>query len=865
MIIEFRCRSLSSRWMADPPMSVERCRRDAHTERLGAGDPVAEDRADQAHAVDRTEHASALPIGARIGRYRIEAVLGQGAFGITYRAHDLQLERDVAVKEYLPALVATRLDGVTVLPRSTQVAADFAWGRARFLDEAKTLARLARAPAVVQVHDYLEANGTAYMVMQLVEGETLASRCRREGRLSPAAVERLVPSLLDGLQQIHAAGVLHRDIKPDNIIVAPDGAPTLIDFGASRVAIADRTQALTAVYTPRYAAPEQMTSGQQGPYTDIYALAATLYVCVCGKEPFGATHRVLNGDAMPSARDVAGGGYGDDLLSAIDAGLLLQPDQRPQTIVAWREVFATGRWAGLSVADKTVVQASARASTTVKSTAGGAARRRPWGLALGGAAAVAVALVGGALWWIARDQPAQQSLEAQLDAALARSIPAATPTFRKETAAAFAGALPNRALAVARQGGKLRWTSEWPTREAAEEKALERCQLAYDEPCMLVAVNDALLPSGADASWPVRDAPRTRYAGTLNLERMPAVRPKELQRPEIANYAAAGGPKALALNAQGVLTLATGAATQRAAEEQALRACRSEAQRPRQEGTCYLYAAENRVVLPLKATAPLAAAPAAAPPAAAPAAVAPPAAAPPAAAPPAAAPPAAAPSAAQAPPAQPASPQAPPAQAPPAEATVRARLLDAFAKILASQPAASRESQVAGYLSASQHKALAAHPPSGSWRTNGWANAGLAEERTLEGCQVRYGAPCLLMAVNDGLRATDGGASRRLMPRVEYDGVFDPQKIPAVQATLRQRADVAGYRDAAGAKAAAFHPWGRLFVVSGANSPRQAEERALAECNADPQRNNMDGPCYLYAVGDRVVLPRRATAPIAAP
>ena len=121
------------------------------------------------------------------------------------------------------------------------------------------------------------------------------------------------------------------------------------------------------------------------------------------------------------------------------------------------------------------------------------------------------------------------------------------------------------------------------------------------------------------------------------------------------------------------------------------------------------------------------------------------------------------------------------------------------------------------------------------------------------------------MAVDDGLRATDLGASRRLMPRVEYDGVFDPQKIPAVQATLRQRADVAGYRAAAGAKAAAFHPWGRLFIVSGTDTPRQAEERALAECNADPQRKNQDGPCYLYAAGDRVVLPRRATAPIAAP
>lgn len=821
---------------------------------------MADDREDQAQAVDRTEHASALPIGARIGRYRIDAVLGQGAYGITYRAHDLQLERAVAVKEYLPALLATRLDGVTVLPRSTQVADDFAWGRARFLDEAKTLARLPRAPAIVQVHDYLEANGTAYVIMQLVEGETLGSRWRRDGRLSPAAVERLVHPLLDGLQQIHAAGVLHRDIKPDNIIVAPDGSPTLIDFGASRVAVADQTQALTAVYTPRFAAPEQMTSGQQGPYSDIYALAGTLYACVTGKEPLTATHRILDGDAMPAARDVARGDFAYELLAAIDAGLLLPPAERPQTIAAWREVFATGRWAGLPAADRTVVQAPGRAATTVKSAIGGAARpsspetssaetsspgpSRPLlarkGLVLGGAVA-AVALVGGALWWFGRDHFAPQSLESQVEAALARNVPAIAPKLRKETAAAFAEAAPNRALAVARQGGRLRWTSEWPTREVAEEKALERCQLAYDEPCMLVVVNDVVLPAGADGGWPVRDAPRMRYAGPFTLERLPVVRAKELQRPEIANYAAAPGPKALALNTQGVLTAATGAASQRAAEEQALRACRTEAQRPRLEGTCYLYAAENRVVLPLKASEPLAAAPSSSPPAAVPPAPAPPA----------------------PPPAPP--PQAQPPQTQPPFGEIRARLLDAFAKILASQPAAARESQVAGYLSASQHKALAAHPQSGSWRSYGWASGAIAEERALEGCQVRYGAPCLLMAVDEELHATTASASRRQMPRVEYDGLFDPQKIPAAQSALRQRADVAGYRTAPGAKAAAFHPWGRLFVVSGGQSPRDAEERALAECNADPQRKNQDGPCYLYAVGDRVVLPKRAMAPIAAP
>jgi hypothetical protein len=783
---------------------------------------VADDRTDQTHAVDRTEHASALVIGTTVGRYRIVAVLGQGAFGITYRARDLQLERDVAVKEYLPALLATRLDGVTVSPRSTQVADDFAWGRARFLDEAKTLARLARAPAVVQVHDYLEANGTGYMVMQLVEGETLAALCRREGRLLQAAVERLLQPLLDGLEQIHAAGVLHRDIKPDNIIVARDGSPTLIDFGASRVAIADRTQALTAVYTPRYAAPEQMTSGQQGPYTDIYALAATLYVCVSGTEPLSATHRVLSGDAMPSARDIARTDHGYNLLCAIDAGLLLQPDKRPQTIAAWREVFATGQWTGLPLADKTVAEAPGQAATTANAGREGRAPRKVSVLA---GVAAAVVLAGGVAWWLVRDQFAPPGFEAQLEAALTRTLPAMTPKVRKDTASAFAEGPANRALAVARQGGKLRWTSDWPTREVAEEKGLERCQLVYDEPCALLAVNDAVLPSGADGHWPVRDSPRIRYAGPFNLERIPAVRAKDLQRAEMVNYAATAAPKAIALNGSGVLAVATGTATQRAAEEQVLRACRTEAQRPKQEGVCYLYAAENRVVLPLRATGPITAA-------------------------------------APAPPASPAAPPAAPTPPPPApEATLRARLIESLGKVLPTQAASAREAQAAGYLSASAHKALAAHPASGSWRSNGWANAALAEERTLEGCQVRYGAPCLLVAVDDTLHAADTSASRRLMPRVEYDGIFDPQRVPAVQAVVRQRPDVAGYRAAPQPKAAAFHPWGRLFTVSGAASLREAEERALAECNGDPQRNNQDGPCYLYAVGDRVVLPKRATTP----
>jgi serine/threonine protein kinase len=768
-----------------------------------------------------------LAIGTRVGKYEIASVLGQGAFGVTYRARDLQLDREVALKEYLPALLATRIDGITVLPRSTQAADDFAWGRGRFLDEAKTMARLAHVPAVVQVHDFLEANGTAYVVMQLLEGETLAAYRGRKGRLSPSAIERLLGPLLDGLEQVHGKGVLHRDIKPENIIIAPDGSPSLIDFGASRVAIADRTQALTAVFTPAYAAPEQFTSGQQGPYTDIYAMAATLYACVTGKEPVSAANRIMAGAPMPSAREVAAADYGANLLSAIDAGLLLKADQRPPTIRAWRDVFATGTWQYLRAADRAgpPPQHQDEAPATVKAATAPSQGRRRHPLLLLGAAAAAIVVIGGVAAWLLRDQLSPTpSPEAQLEAALARSLPAVPETLRKQEAAAFMRAATNRALAVGPKIGRFRYTTLWPTRELAEEKALEKCQQIYDEPCALLAVNETVLAPGADGKWPVRDAARVRYAGPFNIERIPAMREADLRRPEIANYAMAPAPKAMALNGWGILVAVAGAANQRSAEEQALQNCRNEATRLKADSSCYLYAVENRVVLPLRATTPIASAPVA-----------------------------------------PAPPPTPPPPTPPAEPPLHTKLLEGMAKAAPSLTAATRESVATAYEAARRHKALAAFPPAYTWRNSGWASAALAEERVLEGCEVRHGRPCVLVALDDVLQPAEAMTIRRPMPRAAYDGLFDPERIPAAEDTLRHRADVAGYRAAKGAKAAAFHPAGRLFIATEGTGQREVEERVLADCMADPQRNVQSGPCFLYAAGDQVVLTKRATAPIAAP
>src|SRR5262249_36094982 len=264
--------------------------------------------------------------------------LGQGGFGITYRAHDGQLGREVAIKEYLPAALAVRQDGTTVLPRSTAAADDFTWGRARFVTEGRTLASLQNAPAIVRVFDFLEANGTAYIVMQLVHGETLEDRLRRSGPLKPEEIDRILWPLLDGLEQVHNAGFLHRDIKPANILLDQAGNPTLIDFGASRAAMAGRSTALTAIFTPGYAAAEQMASAKQGPWTDIYGLSATLYHAITGHVPPSAFDRMLD-DAYEPLGKMTRRGLARGLLAGLDAGLAVRASDRPQSIAGWRPIL----------------------------------------------------------------------------------------------------------------------------------------------------------------------------------------------------------------------------------------------------------------------------------------------------------------------------------------------------------------------------------------------------------------------------------------------------------------------------------------------------------------------------------------------
>lgn len=285
------------------------------------------------------EHDQALPVGTQLGDYRLDALIGHGGFGITYRAFDTQLAKFVAIKEYMPVEFAMRRPDGTVAPRSARYGDDFAWGRERFLDEARALARF-RHVHIVPVLRYFEANGTAYTVMEFEDGHSVAQILRQPGRrLQPEEVRSLTEGMLSGLGAVHAQGFLHRDIKPSNVIVRRDGVPILIDFGAARQAMGGRTRTLTSILTPQYAPIEQYAmDGKQGPWTDIYSTAAVLHHAIAGFPPPEAVSRVGSDPYRPLAVTHADR-FDGSMLAAIDRGLAFAPEQRPQTISEWRTLF----------------------------------------------------------------------------------------------------------------------------------------------------------------------------------------------------------------------------------------------------------------------------------------------------------------------------------------------------------------------------------------------------------------------------------------------------------------------------------------------------------------------------------------------
>ncbi|MGI9422781.1 MAG: serine/threonine protein kinase, partial [Hyphomicrobiaceae bacterium] len=279
-----------------------------------------------------------LPIGTElVGDYRIERILGAGGFGITYLAREIDVDRLVTIKEYFPTDFASRAKDLGAVPRSSGSGDDYDWGLDRFIDEARTLGKFDHRH-IVRLYRYFRSNNTGYMVLHFEEGQSLKSWLRSLGRAPrQKELDRLVDPLLEALSVIHAADFLHRDIAPDNIIVRKDDSPVLIDFGSARGEIAQHTRTISALVKPGYSPYEQYaeTGKQQGPWTDIYAFAGTLYHAVTGKRPPDAPSRIIK-DELISTKAAAIGAYRPGFLAAIDHGLSLDIDQRPRSIAEWR-------------------------------------------------------------------------------------------------------------------------------------------------------------------------------------------------------------------------------------------------------------------------------------------------------------------------------------------------------------------------------------------------------------------------------------------------------------------------------------------------------------------------------------------------
>ena len=331
-----------------------------------------------------------LAAGTRLEEFEIERKLGAGGFGVTYLAHDLKLDRQVAIKEYLPYDWATRLPNGVVGPRSAKHVEDYRWGLDRFRGEAQVLARL-RTPRVVQVHRVIETRGTAYMVMEYVKGQSLAEALLAEGPWREAQVLALLDALTDGLTQVHAADLAHRDIKPSNVMLrGDDGSPVLIDFGAARQVVGRQSRSkVTVMWTDGYSPYEQYSTerSRQGAWTDVYALGAVAYEALSGRVPVNAPARMKHDTLQPVA-EVAVHGVSLRFAAAIMSALELHGQDRPQNLAKWRVDLglpAAGRVAG----------------------PGGASRWR-----LAGAAAVVVALAGAGLAWLAWDDEPPEPVEA---------------------------------------------------------------------------------------------------------------------------------------------------------------------------------------------------------------------------------------------------------------------------------------------------------------------------------------------------------------------------------------------------------------------------------------------------------------------
>ncbi len=277
------------------------------------------------------EQAVALPKGFMLHDYRIEKTLGGGGFSIVYLATDTRSDQTVAIKEYLPIDQARRLEDASVESISGESSTTFRKGIKRFFDEAAALAKV-NHPNIVRVTDFFRANNTVYLVMEYHPGKDLRAYIKRHsGQLSEKFIRRVFPQLLLGLWELHKNKLLHLDIKPANIYLRPGGRPLLLDFGAARMTAADSQQLGPHTLTMGFAPLEQHRHGEIGPWTDMYAIGATIWACMSGRAPPPSTERVTTDTLRPAARSFARR-YSKALLEAVDWCLQMEPARRPQTV-----------------------------------------------------------------------------------------------------------------------------------------------------------------------------------------------------------------------------------------------------------------------------------------------------------------------------------------------------------------------------------------------------------------------------------------------------------------------------------------------------------------------------------------------------
>jgi serine/threonine protein kinase len=455
-----------------------------------------------------------LPAGTRIDQYVITGILGRGGFGITYLIRDEMLNAEFALKEFFPEDLVRR-EGLSLKFLSRANAEeDYRWGLRKFFDEARLLAQF-NHPNIIGVRRVFEANDTAYMVLDLVRGMTFEKWLRGlDSRPTQDELDLVAGPLMSALALVHENRTWHLDISPENIMIrGADGSPILLDFGASRFEIKQHSQLVSAlVFKSGYSAPEQYTSNadRYGPWTDIYAFAATLYRAVTGERPMEATSRQLQDDLKPAVQ-AARGHYREGFLAAIDEGLRLSPHGRPQSVEEWRPMLLEGSEV-VSAEPSTVSRQASPISqqrsalrvplaytrlikTSLSKLGGGPRPRR---MLTGILAASLLLLVGGGAALLAGGH-------------------------RNPFAAC--GGLFSPAdcwAAVVDHGGNIFARVEEPSKDAAEAGALKRCSEKFDQGCKVIAT------LSKDECWALAETPadptrwRASAGKTMELARRDA-------------------------------------------------------------------------------------------------------------------------------------------------------------------------------------------------------------------------------------------------------------------------------------------------------------------------------------------------------